>query len=101
MAIPPIPSIQPTAPATGATAPATGAQGSGSGFGAMLAGELGKLDTLQQQASVASQQLATGQATDVAGVTMTVEEASLALQLAAQVRDKAVQAYQQLFGMQV
>jgi len=67
----------------------------------MLTGELGKLDALQQQADTASQQLATGQASDVSTVAMEVERASLSLQLAAQVRNKAVEAYQQLFGMQV
>jgi flagellar hook-basal body complex protein FliE len=67
----------------------------------MLAGELSKLDGLQQNASTAAQQLATGQAKDVSSVAMEVERASLALQLAAQVRNKAVEAYQELFRMQV
>ncbi len=101
MAIPPISPITPvTAPAP-PVGGSTAAQGSGSGFGSMLAGELGKLDGLQQQATTASQQLAAGQATDVSTVAMDVERASLALQLAAQVRNKAVDAYNELFRMQV
>ena len=59
----------------------------------MLSGAIDKLDNLQQQASDASQQLATGQATDISQVTMQVENASLALQLAVEVRNKAVDAY--------
>ena len=100
MAILPIPPIGgAAAPSAAPAAPKAG--GSGSGFGDLLSGELGKLDNLQQQASTAAQQLATGQATDVSSVAMEVERASLALQLAAQVRNKAVEAYQELFRMQV
>ena len=104
-AIPSLPSIGPVTPPTPAPGPPSTGPGSGSGsgssFGSILSGELGKLDALQQQASTASEQLATGQATDVSTVAMEVERASLALQLAAQVRNKAVEAYQELFRMQV
>jgi len=73
----------------------------GSGFGDALTSALGKLGDLQDQAASQSQALATGKADDVSGVAMAVERASLALQLAAQVRNKAVDAYQGLFRMQV
>jgi flagellar hook-basal body complex protein FliE len=93
--------IKPVSPAS----PASGTQGvspgGGEGFGNMLAGQLDKLNNMQQQASDASQQLATGQASDISQVTMQVENASLALQLAVEVRNKAVGAYQDLFRMQV
>ena len=106
MTIPAIPSLpaigQVTPPTPAPAAPSTGSgSGSGPSFGSMLSGELGKLDALQQQATTASEQLATGQASDVSTVAMEVERASLALQLAAQVRNKAVDAYQELFRMQV
>ena len=97
-------SIIPIPPIGGASAanPVSAApKAGGSGFGDMLSNELGKLDNLQQQASTASQQLAAGQATDVSAVAMQVEQASLALQLASQVRNKAVEAYQEMFRMQV
>jgi flagellar hook-basal body complex protein FliE len=99
--IPPLPPIGATTPPAAPAAPAGTAASGGQGFGDMLAGELGKLDGLQQNASNAAQQLATGQAKDVSSVAMEVERASLALQLAAQVRNKAVDAYQELFRMQV
>jgi flagellar hook-basal body complex protein FliE len=67
----------------------------------MLADQLGKLDTMQAQASTSAEQVATGKATDISSVAMEVERASLALQLAAQVRTKAVDVYQELFRMQV
>ena len=50
---------------------------------------------------VQSQALALGQSTDIAGVTMAVERANLAMQLAVQVRNKAVDAYHEIFRMQI
>ena len=46
--------------AAGATAPS----GGGAGFGSMLTDQLGKLEGVQNDAAKASQDLATGQATD-------------------------------------
>ena len=96
-----IPPISPIPPSSGAGASQGSTSTSGNGFGGMLSGALDKLDNLQQQASDASQQLATGQATDISQVTMQVENASLALQLAVEARNKAVDAYQDLFRMQI
>lgn len=96
-----IPPLPPIGAVTPPAAPAPVAPSGGGGFGNMLAGELGKLDNLQQQASTSAEQLATGKATDVSSVAMEIERASLALQLAAQVRNKAVDVYQELFRMQV
>ena len=45
--------------------------------------------------------VATGQATDVSQVAMTVERAVLELQMATQIRNKAVEAYQDIYRMQV
>ena len=49
----------------------------------------------------ASQALATGQATDPTAVVMAVERAQLAMQLAGQIRTKAVEAAQDIFHTQV
>lgn len=79
-----------------------GGQGSGeAGFGGMLAGELGKLSSMQTEAADASRALATGEATDVSSVVMSVERARLAMQLASQIRSKGVEAYQEVFRTQV
>ena len=99
----PVPGIPPLGPLTSprpALSPAGGPSG-GSGFADALTGAIGKLDALQQQADIAAQSLAAGQATDVASVVDAVERASLSLQLAVQVRNKAVDAYQELFRMQI
>jgi len=71
------------------------------GFGGALENSIQSLDGLQAKAADASQALATGQATDPSSVVMTIERARLAMQLASQVRNKAVEAYTDIFHTQV
>jgi flagellar hook-basal body complex protein FliE len=73
----------------------------GGGFAKALMDSLGKLGDSQAQAADQAQQLATGKAQDVTSVVMAVEKASLELQLATQVRNKSVEAYQEIFRMSV
>src|SRR4051812_35480212 len=72
-----------------------------SGFGGMLSDALGGLQATQTEAAQASQDLATGKATDPTEVVMAVERAQLAMQLASQIRTKAVEAAQDIFHTQV
>jgi flagellar hook-basal body complex protein FliE len=81
---------------TGSAAPAAG-----SGFGGALAKQIGQLDSMQQDAATASQELATGQATDPSATVMTIERARLAMQLASQIRTKGIEALQDVFHTQV
>jgi flagellar hook-basal body complex protein FliE len=83
-------------PGAGTAAPA-----GGSGFGGMLAKQIGQLDSLQQDAATASQQLATGQATNPSQTVMAIERAQLAMQLASQIRTKGVDALQEIFHTQI
>ena len=79
-------------------APTASAAGStGTSFGSLL----GQLQNTQDQAASASQALATGQASDPTAVVMAVERAQLAMQLASQIRTKAVEAAQDIFHTQV
>jgi flagellar hook-basal body complex protein FliE len=73
----------------------------GKSFGGFLGEALGKLAEADQQASQQAQLLATGRAQDVSSVVMAVERAGLAFQLATQVRNRAVEAYQDLMRTQV
>jgi flagellar hook-basal body complex protein FliE len=75
--------------------------GGGGGFAKALEGAMGKLDAAQSDAATQARQLATGQASDVSSVVMSVEKASLEVQLAAQIRNKLVEDYQDIFRMQV
>jgi flagellar hook-basal body complex protein FliE len=77
------------------------AQPEGEGFGSMLAQQVGNLSDLQTDAARQAQALATGQAQDVSSVVMAVERAQLSMQLASQLRNKAVEAYQEIFRTQV
>jgi flagellar hook-basal body complex protein FliE len=75
--------------------------GGGSGFGGVLTDQLDKLEGVQNDAAKASQDLATGQATDPEAVVMAVERARLSMQLASTLRTKAVEAFTDVFHTQV
>jgi flagellar hook-basal body complex protein FliE len=81
-------------------APATAPDG-GQGFGSMLADQIQQLSALQEDAATASRSLAEGTADDASSVVMAIERARLAMQLASQIRTKAVDAAQDLFHTQV
>jgi flagellar hook-basal body complex protein FliE len=74
---------------------------SGSSFGSMLGDSIQALEKTQTDASSQAQALATGQATDPTAVVMAVERAQLSMQLAGQIRTKAVEAAQEIFHTQV
>jgi len=86
--------------AAGAT-PSLGGTAGAQGFGAMLTDKLQGVVDLQNQGAAAAQSLATGQATDVSAATVAVEKASISLQLVGAMRNKAIDAYQDIMRMQV
>jgi flagellar hook-basal body complex protein FliE len=67
----------------------------------MLSDAISSLEQTQTDAAGASQALATGTATDPTQVVMAVERARLSMQLASQIRNKAVEAYTDIFHTQV
>jgi flagellar hook-basal body complex protein FliE len=86
----------------GSSAGTSGTASTGSGgFGQMLADQVGQLSAQQDSAAQASQALATGQATDPTQVVMDVERARLSMQLASQIRTKALEAVNDVFHTQV
>ena len=84
----------------GVDAPSSDTQ-AGKGFSSMLSQSIQSLADSQTQAADAAQSLATGQASDPTAVVMAVERAQLAMQLAGQIRTKAVEAAQDIFHTQV
>ena len=72
-------------------------QGTTSSFGSLLGQSIQSLQSTQDQAASAANALATGQASDPTAVVMAVERAQLAMQLAGQIRTKAVEAAQDIF----
>jgi flagellar hook-basal body complex protein FliE len=71
------------------------------GFGSMLTNAIGDLEKTQNVAAEQSQALATGQTQDISSVITAVQEAQLSMQLASQVRNKAVEAYTEIFHTQI
>ncbi len=82
--------------------PVAGAgQGQGGGFSSMLTNAISSLEQTQVDAAGASQSLVAGTASDPTQVVMAVERARLSMQLASQIRGKAVEAYTDIFHTQV
>ncbi len=76
--------------------------GTGNGsFSGALTGAINSLEQTQANATEASQQLATGQLTDPTQAITSVENASLAMDLASQIRTKLVGAIDTVFQTQV
>lgn len=71
------------------------------GFGQMLNQMIDQIEQNQQQADVLTQKLMTGSVEDLHQVTFAMDQAKLSLQLAVQVRNKLVEAYQEVMRMQV
>lgn len=74
---------------------------SGATFGDALSGQIGKLEGLQQGAAQAARDLATGTAVDPSAAVVAVDRARLAMQLAAQLRTKGLEAFNDVFHTQV
>jgi flagellar hook-basal body complex protein FliE len=77
------------------------AGGESSGFGGELTEAISSLEKTQDSASSASQALATGTVSDPESAVVTVQDAQLAMDLAAQIRAKATEAAQSIFNTQV
>lgn len=83
------------------SAPASANRGPGDSFKEALGSAVEELNRLQHNADQAVTSLALGETVDLHNVTIAVEEASVAFQLAMQVRNKLVEAYQEVMRMQV
>jgi flagellar hook-basal body complex protein FliE len=69
-------------------------------FGDLIADAVGQVGQLERQANVAVSGLMTGSGVDVHQAMIATEKANMAFELTLAVRNKAVQAYQSLMGMQ-
>ena len=100
--------------AAGGTADLSGAGGTGSAilkqpgqtpasgapFSDLLSDAVGQVSRLQEEAHTATVGLMTGAGVDVHQAMIATQKASMAFELSLAVRNKAVQAYQQVMGMQ-
>lgn len=81
------------------TAPREEAPSSGVSFGDVLADAIRKVEQEQQTANDMAVKLAAGEVEDIAQVMIASERASLSLNLAIQVRNKVIEAYQEIMRM--
>lgn len=70
-------------------------------FGQFLQDALQEVNNLQMQSQDMKKQLLTGNVEDIHQVLTAGEKASVALQLTVQVRNKVIEAYQEIMRMQV
>lgn len=73
----------------------------GASFADVLRQSLDKVNELQAHADESIQKLATGETKNLADVMVAVENAGVAFQFTMQVRNKIVEAYQELMRMQI
>jgi len=88
-------------PSSAASSGTQASTGKDTSFGNLLGNLLDGLSQSQKAADTQSNLLATGQAPNIDTVMIATEKASLSLQLAVQVRNKAVEAYQSMMSMQI
>ena len=86
---------------TGLSGTAATTSAPSAGGGSLFAKGLEQAQGLVDNADTLSQQLASGQLSDLSQYTAAAAKASLAVQLSVALRDKAVEAYQSVMGMQV
>ncbi|MGA8041605.1 MAG: flagellar hook-basal body complex protein FliE [Terracidiphilus sp.] len=72
----------------------------GTPFSSLLSHAIGQVNALETQARTAVEGLMTGSGVDVHQAMIATQKADMAFELALSVRNKAVQAYQQVMGMQ-
>jgi flagellar hook-basal body complex protein FliE len=85
-------------PAPGASAPAGGAEGS---FATLLETSLAEVNRLQRKADAAITALATGETASLHETMIAMEQADVSFRMLMQVRNKIVEAYQEIMRMQV
>lgn len=72
-----------------------------SGFGDIMKSTIEQVNQSQNSGEEAIQQLNTGQAESLHGVMIAVEEAEISLKMLVQMRNKALQAYEEIMRMQI
>lgn len=87
--------------AAGATGPIEGPAAAANAFSQLLGDAMTQMDQLQKTADANTTRLATGQPVDLHDVTIALEQANIAFQLGMQVRNKLVEAYQEVMRMPI
>lgn len=81
--------------------PTASSKDAGPTFADTLKEAIGSVNQLSLDADRKAQELSTGKTDDIAGVMMAAEKADIALRAMVQVRNKIIDAYQEIMKMQV
>ena len=84
-----------------APSPASGATNQGEGFGQVLEDATKKVSSLENQANGMAMKVASGDVADLHNAMIAMQKATLALNLTVEVRNKVLDAYQEIMRMQV
>ena len=87
-------------PPLAAPVSATPAPGSGSGFGALLESAIRGVESIQQESTQTVEKFLAGEGGELHTTVLATQRADLAFQLFLQVRNKVVDAYQEIMRMQ-
>ncbi len=79
----------------------TAEEGNGEGFGQVLRDAITTTNDLQKQSNLEIQKLMTGETQDLHETMIAVQKADLSFQMMMQVRNKLLQAYQEIMRMQI
>jgi flagellar hook-basal body complex protein FliE len=82
-------------------APQTQGNEKGGAFGEILKDAISTVNQLQKQSDQEIQKLMTGESQDLNNTVIAIQKADLSFQMMMQVRNKIVQAYQEIMRMQV
>ncbi len=73
----------------------------GTGFADMLQNSINEINSLQQQSAELKNALVTGEINELHQMMIAAEKSSLAFQFTLQIRNKVIEAYQEIMRMQV
>lgn len=81
--------------------PGTPGTGEAKTFGEFLQESIGKVNSLQEEANVAMERLASGESQNLHETLLAVEKADIAFRTMNQVRTKVIDAYREIMKMQI
>jgi flagellar hook-basal body complex protein FliE len=96
-----IPLVQPSPIDGGAAAPSVERAGAGAAFGEVLEGVVAQANTRLNAAQAAGEAFAAGQRDDIHGTMLALSEADITLRFAGNVRNKIIDAFYELWRMQI
>lgn len=83
------------------SAPTSDTKGAEKGFASAFSDAIGELNSVQVEATESIRSVAAGESQDLHGTMIAIEKAGIALKFTTQLRNKMVEAYQEIMRMQV